>query len=288
MSFTASPGFSTPKVVIPLMTERARAIEEESAKVLSLANETFKERGGWNSSIIDINVDMVEEEDGCIYRCEATAVVRVQLVSQREKFHEDVGCGITENTFKPYAVENAKKEAVKDARTRALKLLIADKDFATPTKVPDSSQCKKKTDLPLLSPIEPSKTPAAAVHVESGSTSNDSGGNSGCSNDNNIANSSNNSKESSGSGSNGNGNDDDDDDTFFLANFSDEILTNSPVCPKEDPTKFCDGNKQNVERPRIQQQVQQIQVQKPSDAPTQPPKRPFHPVVVSNPPKRMK
>jgi DNA repair and recombination protein RAD52 len=49
-----------------------------------------------------------------------TAVVRVSL--KDGTYHEDVGYGISENKNKGIAIENAKKEAVSDARKRALRL----------------------------------------------------------------------------------------------------------------------------------------------------------------------
>ena len=48
-----------------------------------------------------------------------TAVVRVTL--KDGTFHEDVGYGMSENPKKGSAIENAKKEAVSDARKRALR-----------------------------------------------------------------------------------------------------------------------------------------------------------------------
>jgi DNA repair and recombination protein RAD52 len=60
------------------------------------------------------------EEVGGKFRVGVTAVVRVSL--KDGTFHEDVGYGISENKNKGNAIENAKKEAVSDARKRALRL----------------------------------------------------------------------------------------------------------------------------------------------------------------------
>lgn len=54
------------------------------------------------------------------YRVGTTAVIKLTL--KDGTFHEDVGYGMAENKSKGIAFENAKKEAVSDARKRALRL----------------------------------------------------------------------------------------------------------------------------------------------------------------------
>jgi len=90
----------------------------ESWKAIELANSIFG-FNGWSSSIVDITPDFMEEVGGK-FRVGVTAVVRVSL--KDGTFHEDVGYGISENKNKGIAIENAKKEAVSDARKRALRL----------------------------------------------------------------------------------------------------------------------------------------------------------------------
>lgn len=306
LSFTASPAFMTPKVVIPLMAERSKAISDESERVLGLAAEAFREDGGWNSSVIDVKIDLLEEEDGCIYRCEVTAVVRAQLASKREKFHEDIGCGVSENTFKPYAVESAKKEAIMDARTRALKLLLSDKGLRKPSALPDdkvipldSSNDKrsvpqpetKPTDLFAPSPSGNLNPSRVTISISSDSSSTNDSGGSG--NDNVTV-------DESKANSRSENNYDDDDESIFLANISDEMLADPPAHSDVNITEPPNEKKQKLDwqpqqPPQINQQNNQFQgiqsmqnMQKHTDVPTQPPKRPFHPVVVANLPKRQK
>jgi len=89
----------------------------ESWKVLQLANRIFG-FNGWSCSVVDISPDYVEESRGKV-SVGVTAVVRVTL--KDGTFHEDVGYGMSENPKKGSAIENAKKEAVSDARKRALR-----------------------------------------------------------------------------------------------------------------------------------------------------------------------
>ena len=322
LSFTASPTFTTPKIVIPPMAERSKALNDESERVLGLAAEAFGGDGGWNSSIIDVKIDLLEEEDGCIHRCEVTAVVRVQLVSHREKFHEDIGCGVSENTFKPYAIEDAKKEAITDARTRALKLLLKDKGLKKPThddkgiplgnsndKRPAPQAEAKPADL--FVPPPPSGIPHLGISVVS--TSSDSSAASGSGDNDNVT--VDESKACSRSENNNKDDDNDDDDEgIFLANVSDEMLLD-PLANPVDTIELPNEKKQKMDWQQQQQPQQPIQInqvhvvrnmqnnqnqgiqsmqniqnmQKHADAPTQPPKRPpFRPVVVANLPKRQK
>ncbi|XP_049851021.1 uncharacterized protein LOC126324548 [Schistocerca gregaria] len=90
----------------------------ESWKAIELANAIFG-YNGWSSSIVDITPDFIDQEAGK-YRVGITAVVKVTL--RDGTFHEDVGYGTHENRNKALAIENAKKEAVSDARKRALRV----------------------------------------------------------------------------------------------------------------------------------------------------------------------
>jgi hypothetical protein len=60
------------------------------------------------------------EEDNGRFNVGVTAVIRVTL--KDGTFREDVGYGCGENPKKGQAIEKAKKEAVSDARKRALRL----------------------------------------------------------------------------------------------------------------------------------------------------------------------
>lgn len=96
----------------------------ESWKVIELANSIFG-YNGWSSSIVDVTPDFIDTLPGKKFRVGITAVVRVTVragsTSTETAFHEDVGYGIAENKNKGIAIENAKKEAVSDARKRALR-----------------------------------------------------------------------------------------------------------------------------------------------------------------------
>jgi len=91
----------------------------ESWKAIELANSIFG-FDGWSSQIVDITPDFIEEVAGGKFRVGVTAVVKVML--KDGTFHEDVGYGICEDKRKGTAIENAKKEAVSDARKRALRV----------------------------------------------------------------------------------------------------------------------------------------------------------------------
>ena len=106
----------------------------ESWKAIELANGIFG-FDGWSSSITDMILDFIEPVcGGARFKCGVTAIVRVTL--KNGSFHEDVGFGIGENKCKGTALEKAKKEAVSDARKRALRLFgnalgnsVYDKEF---------------------------------------------------------------------------------------------------------------------------------------------------------------
>uniref|UniRef100_A0A6B2LG83 Uncharacterized protein n=1 Tax=Arcella intermedia TaxID=1963864 RepID=A0A6B2LG83_9EUKA len=91
----------------------------ESWKAIELANSIFG-FDGWSSQIVDITPDFIEDLPSNKFRVGVTAVVKVSL--KDGTFHEDVGYGICENKSKGTAIENAKKEAVSDARKRALRV----------------------------------------------------------------------------------------------------------------------------------------------------------------------
>eukprot|EP01127_Copromyxa_protea_P015089 TRINITY_DN4293_c1_g2_i3.p1 TRINITY_DN4293_c1_g2~~TRINITY_DN4293_c1_g2_i3.p1 ORF type:complete len:338 (-),score=79.23 TRINITY_DN4293_c1_g2_i3:101-985(-) len=91
----------------------------ESWKAIELANSIFG-FDGWSSQIVDITPDFIEQGRENRFRVGVTAVVKVVL--KDGTYHEDVGYGICENQNKGIAIENAKKEAVSDARKRALRI----------------------------------------------------------------------------------------------------------------------------------------------------------------------
>lgn len=92
----------------------------EGWKVVELASSIFG-YDGWSSSIVDCSPDFIEQGKNGRFTVGATAIVRVML--KDGTYHEDVGFGIADNMPKKgLAIENAKKEAVTDARKRALRL----------------------------------------------------------------------------------------------------------------------------------------------------------------------
>jgi DNA repair and recombination protein RAD52 len=122
----------------------AQFVYVESWKAIELANGIFG-FNGWSSSIVEITPDFVRlpwflfffffldfaegltkklphqiDEVQGKFRVGITAVVRVTLKDGTS--HEDVGFGIGENRIKGEAIQKAKKEAVSDARKRALRL----------------------------------------------------------------------------------------------------------------------------------------------------------------------
>ncbi|EGC39025.1 hypothetical protein DICPUDRAFT_148248 [Dictyostelium purpureum] len=94
----------------------------ESWRAINLANKIFK-FNGWSSSIKELSPDFIEEiivPGGVKYKVGVTAIVRVTL--KDGTYQEDVGYGCSDNPSKGTAIENAKKEAVSDARKRTLRL----------------------------------------------------------------------------------------------------------------------------------------------------------------------
>uniref|UniRef100_A0A7S1TED3 Uncharacterized protein n=1 Tax=Compsopogon caeruleus TaxID=31354 RepID=A0A7S1TED3_9RHOD len=95
----------------------------EGWRAVDKANDIFG-FNGWSCSVSSLELDFVEEKPGGNGRprftaC-ASAVVRVTL--RDGSFHEDSGSGLAEGMpSKGEAIGKAKKEAVTDARKRALK-----------------------------------------------------------------------------------------------------------------------------------------------------------------------
>ena len=89
-----------------------------SCEAIRLANEVFGP-DGWSDEIVDRNLDFVDECDGR-WSVLASAVVRVRALGVS---HEDVGFGTSQNMRNRFAaIEKASKQAVSDARKRALRL----------------------------------------------------------------------------------------------------------------------------------------------------------------------
>lgn len=94
----------------------------EGWRAVDKANELFG-FDGWSCSVRSLSVDFIEEKETGPnrkrYMASASAVVRVAL--KDGTFHEDTGSGSAELPSKSEALEKARKEAVTDARKRALK-----------------------------------------------------------------------------------------------------------------------------------------------------------------------
>jgi DNA repair and recombination protein RAD52 len=92
----------------------------EGWKAIELANAIFG-FNGWSSSVESITGDFCDlDKERGQWKAGVTAMVRVTLKDGTS--HEDVGFGSSENKIKATAIENAKKEAVTDARKRTLRL----------------------------------------------------------------------------------------------------------------------------------------------------------------------
>lgn len=104
-------------------------------KVIQLANEVFG-FNGWSSSIIQIDVDFVDENPNT-FRVNLGLSVIVRVTLRDGTFHEDIGYGHIENCKgKAAAFAKAKKEGTTDALKRALRNFgnvlgncLADKDY---------------------------------------------------------------------------------------------------------------------------------------------------------------
>ena len=91
----------------------------ESWKVIQLANQIFG-YNGWSCSILDCTADYCEQDAQGKYSVGISATVKVTLTNGAS--HEDIGFGSSENQGKKgAAIEKAKKEAISDARKRALR-----------------------------------------------------------------------------------------------------------------------------------------------------------------------
>ncbi len=89
-------------------------------KVIGLANEVFG-FNGWSSSIVNFQVDYIDELPQQRVNMGISVVVRVTL--RDGTYHEDIGYGHIENAKgKAAAFEKTKKEATTDALKRALRL----------------------------------------------------------------------------------------------------------------------------------------------------------------------
>ncbi|PRP81826.1 hypothetical protein PROFUN_10575 [Planoprotostelium fungivorum] len=90
----------------------------EGWKAVELANEIFG-FNGWSCQVVVVVIDFVEQV-GEMFKIGVTAIVKVVL--KDGAYHEDVGFGTGEDKRKGIAIEKAKKEAVTDARKRALRI----------------------------------------------------------------------------------------------------------------------------------------------------------------------
>jgi DNA repair and recombination protein RAD52 len=94
----------------------------EGWKAFEMANDIFGV-DGWSCNIKNLSLDYPPEYSKSKDRwsVSATAVVTIKL--KTGSYHEDVGCGNGTSRNKYDAIESAKKQAVTDARKRALRLL---------------------------------------------------------------------------------------------------------------------------------------------------------------------
>ena len=90
----------------------------EGGRATELANSIFG-FNGWSTMIRSLIVDYYNPVRGGKAEVFVTAVVRIIL--KDGTFHEDVGTGSATGLSKDAAVEKAKKQAVTDAKKRALK-----------------------------------------------------------------------------------------------------------------------------------------------------------------------
>ncbi|KAI9729914.1 MAG: DNA repair protein rad52 [Claussenomyces sp. TS43310] len=89
-------------------------------KCIQLANEVFG-FNGWSSSIIQLQVDFVDENPSTMKVSLGLSVI-VRVTLRDGTFHEDIGYGHSENCKgKAAAFEKAKKEGTTDALKRALR-----------------------------------------------------------------------------------------------------------------------------------------------------------------------
>ena len=72
----------------------------------------------------------------------------MRVTLKNGSYHEDIGNGKCENKSKATAIENAKKEAISDARKRALRVFgnaignsIYDRDYLNSIRIPTKKVC---------------------------------------------------------------------------------------------------------------------------------------------------
>jgi len=154
----------------------------ESWKAIENANLIFG-FNGWSCSVVDVHMDFLEQ-DPKNFKVGVSAVVRVTL--KDGTFHEDVGFGSAENPRKGTAIENAKKEAITDARKRALRMFgnalgncIYDKQYLKRVKtmktdekgfvLEDEPQSKPNGHAPMLQqqPQQPQQSPTLPIQPPS-------------------------------------------------------------------------------------------------------------------------
>ena len=92
----------------------------ESYRSIEIANAIFG-YDGWSCEIKDIHTEIDQKQNGknIIYSVYTEATVRITL--QNGIFHEDVGIGSSIMGMKTMAIELSRKEAISDARKRALR-----------------------------------------------------------------------------------------------------------------------------------------------------------------------
>ena len=147
-------------------------------KVIGLANEVFG-FNGWSSSIVNFQVDYIEELPQQRVNLGMSVAVRVTL--RDGTYHEDVGYGHIENAKgKAAAFEKTKKEATTDALKRALRLFgnvlgncVYDKTYlANVTKIKaaparfDESRLHRHSDCVAKKPALEHQVPKAEKPAE--------------------------------------------------------------------------------------------------------------------------
>jgi DNA repair and recombination protein RAD52 len=92
----------------------------ESWKVIDTSNRIFG-FNGWSCSIVDLSLDFCEQDAGQMWHVSYSCIVKITL-RESGTSHEDIGTGTGDSRNKGTAIESAKKEAVSDARKRALRV----------------------------------------------------------------------------------------------------------------------------------------------------------------------
>ena len=94
----------------------------EGWKAFEMANSIFGV-DGWSCQIKSLSLDYAPEYSKSKDRWTVSATALVTIKLKNGSYHEDVGCGNGTSKNKFDAIESAKKQAVTDARKRALRLL---------------------------------------------------------------------------------------------------------------------------------------------------------------------